>query len=515
MSTESPNPNAGAHTPSSTSPPPGASRALSSPSKTSASYLLAEAALQSVRPNLIAAHHTEARRSQEQHAALPVMDAGPSPFPFSNSSAILHPDGRLLVGNAPIPALRPGRVLVEMKSVGICQSDVHYWKQGRIGDFIVRKPMVLGHECAGIVAALGEGVTGLSVGDRVALEPGESCGLCAHCKSGRYNLCGDMKFLATPPYDGALANYVSHPAHLCFRLPSSMSFEEGSLCEPLSVGVHAVQRAGVRLGDRVLIMGAGPIGLCVAMVARASGAANIMVVDVSQARLKLARKILAPTGTNAPASPSAGAATGAATPSSPNAASPRDSLFTFVHLPPSATGDVQSLQGDGVDVSFECSGAPSAIVLALRSTRSGGVLLLVGMGPAPEVGLPLTTECLVREVDVRGVFRYANTYPRAIALIASGGAPVARLITHRVALRSASPTAAGAATQQRSPSDASASSTPPPAASASSTSSAPAAASFAPRELGPLDQERLLHGFEVAKTGRGDGVDAIKVMFAL
>ena len=152
---------------------------------------------------------------------------------------------------------------------------MHYWCHGNCGQYVLKKPMVIGHESAGIVDKVGPGVTSLSEGDRVAIEPGISCRSCNICLRGRYNLCPQMKFFATPPVDGSLATSITHPAHLCFKLPETLSLEEGALCEPLSVGVHACNRAGVTFGKTVLVLGCGPIGLVTIMVAKAYGATRI------------------------------------------------------------------------------------------------------------------------------------------------------------------------------------------------------------------------------------------------
>lgn len=147
-----------------------------------------------------------------------------------------------------------------MDCVGICGSDVHYLVHGRIGDFIVKDKMIIGHEASGVVKKLGKNVKNLSLNDRVAIEPGVSCRQCQFCKTGKYNLCPDMKFCATPPYDGNLRRFYAHAADFCFKLPDHVTMEEGALLEPLSVGVHANRRAQVGLGDKILILGAGPIG---------------------------------------------------------------------------------------------------------------------------------------------------------------------------------------------------------------------------------------------------------------
>ncbi|PIA34210.1 hypothetical protein AQUCO_03800061v1 [Aquilegia coerulea] len=190
-----------------------------------------------------------------------------------------------------LPPLGPNDVKINIKAVGICGSDVHYLKHGRCGDYMVTEPMVIGHECAGIVAEVGSEVKSVVVGDRVALEPGIGCWHCSQCKGGSYNLCPDMKFFATPPIHGSLANQVVHPAELCFKLPENLSLEEGAMCEPLSVGIHACRRANVGAETTVLIVGAGPIGLVTLLAARAYGAPKVVIVDVDSHRLSVAKKL--------------------------------------------------------------------------------------------------------------------------------------------------------------------------------------------------------------------------------
>ena len=185
----------------------------------------------------------------------------------SNRAAVLHAVNDLRIDDVPVSTPGPNEVLLAIRSVGICGSDVHYWEHGRIGRFVVESPMILGHESAGVVEEVGPGVTNLSPGDRVAIEPGVPCRVCSFCKSGRYNLCPDVQFLATPPVNGSMARYMTHAADFCNKLPDHVSLDEGAMLEPLSVGIHACRRGEVGMGSRVLITGAGPIGLVTLLAA--------------------------------------------------------------------------------------------------------------------------------------------------------------------------------------------------------------------------------------------------------
>merc|ERR1711937_424046 len=215
---------------------------------------------------------------------------------MQNPSIVVTPkpsDGypmTLQVVDKPVPEPKDDEVLLDMQKVGICGSDVHYWTHGRIGDFVVDNEMILGHEAAAKVIKLGKDVTNLKVGDRVAIEPGYPTVNDDYPKTGRYNL-SPVFFCATPPDDGCLSRFYTHKAAFCYKLPDNMSYEEGAFCEPLSVGIHACRRGNVTLGCDVLILGAGPIGLVNVLVAKSMGAANIVVVDINEERLKLAKKI--------------------------------------------------------------------------------------------------------------------------------------------------------------------------------------------------------------------------------
>nr|TKS04495.1 sorbitol dehydrogenase [Populus alba] len=301
-----------------------------------------------------------------------------------------------------LPCLGPHDVRVRMKAVGICGSDVHYLKTMKCAHFVVKEPMVIGHECAGIIEEVGSEIKSLVPGDRVALEPGISCWRCNLCKEGRYNLCPDMKFFATPPVHGSLANQVVHPADLCFKLPDNVSLEEGAMCEPLSVGVHACRRANIGPETNVLVMGAGPIGLVTLLAARAFGAPRIVIVDVDEYRLSVAKDLgadeIVKVSTNL---------------------QDVDQEVVLIH----------QAMGTGVDVTFDCAGFNKTMSTALSATRPGGKVCLVGMGHN-EMTVPLTPAA-AREVDVIGVFRYKNTWPLCIEFLSSGKIDVKPLITHR------------------------------------------------------------------------------------
>uniref|UniRef100_A0A7N0UZ46 Enoyl reductase (ER) domain-containing protein n=1 Tax=Kalanchoe fedtschenkoi TaxID=63787 RepID=A0A7N0UZ46_KALFE len=301
-----------------------------------------------------------------------------------------------------LPPLGPHDVRVRMKAVGICGSDVHYLKAMRCADFIVTEPMVIGHECAGIIEEVGSEVRSLVAGDRVALEPGISCWRCPPCKEGRYNLCPEMKFFATPPVHGSLANQVVHPADLCFELPENVSLEEGAMCEPLSVGVHACRRANISPEMNVLVMGAGPIGLVTMLAARAFGAPRIVVVDVDAHRLSVAKEL---------------------------GADETVQVSTDDKDVPEEVEQISKAMDAGVDVTFDCAGFNKTMTTALSATKAGGKVCLVGMGHGV-MTVPLTPAA-AREVDVIGIFRYKNTWPLCLEFLRSGKIDVKPLITHR------------------------------------------------------------------------------------
>jgi L-iditol 2-dehydrogenase len=316
-----------------------------------------------------------------------------------NRAAVLYAPGDLRVEDRAIPEPGAREVLVEIAAVGVCGSDVHYYEHGRIGSFVVREPMVLGHESSGRVVALGPGTSKHAVGDRVALEPGVPCGSCRECRAGRYNLCRDVRFFATPPVDGAFANYVTIHEDFAFALPDAVSDQAGALMEPLSVGVWACQKASVGAGDRVLVTGAGPIGLLALQAARAFGATDVTITDVNAHRLALAESTGATRTINV-------------------AETPLDH------------SDIE------VDALIECSGHPASLKAGIATLRPAGTAVLVGMGPGEEGVVPLSL-IQNRELWLTGTFRYANTYPTAIALAADGRVDLDAIITGHYGLEDA------------------------------------------------------------------------------
>jgi L-iditol 2-dehydrogenase len=308
---------------------------------------------------------------------------------------VLHEKLSVSVDEVPIPTVDADQVLVRVAAVGVCGSDVHYYREGRIGDFIVDQPMILGHESSGVIVAVGADVPADRIGERVAIEPQRACRKCFQCKHGRYNLCPYIEFYATPPIDGAFADYAVIQADYAFPIPDSMSLEAAALCEPLSVGIWANQKAGVGPGDRVLITGSGPIGVVAAQVARAFGAAEIIVSDPVAERRDLALKF------------------GASRVIDPTAED-------------IATMDLE------VDAYIDASGFGPAISSGITALRAAGTAVLVGLG-APDVPLPVG-RIRDRELLITGVFRYTNTWPLAIELVASGKVDLDSLVTGRYGL---------------------------------------------------------------------------------
>jgi L-iditol 2-dehydrogenase len=313
-------------------------------------------------------------------------------IPESMRASVLVAANTVVVEERPVPDVPMGEVLVEVSAVGVCGSDVHYYRHMRAGDFVVDAPLVLGHEVAGRIVAVGEGVDPQRVGQRVAIEPQRPCHVCRQCIEGRYNLCPNMRFYATPPVDGAFTQFITAPSMFAHTLPDTLSDDAGALLEPLSVGIASMRKAAITPGDTVLIAGAGPIGIITAQTARAFGAREVIISD--------------PVGPR------------------------RDRALTY-----GATSVVDPTSEDlvgldlGVDAFIDASGAAPAITAGIRSVRPAGTVVLVGLGNS-ELALPVSI-IQDREINVTGIFRYTNTWPLAIHLVASGQVDVDSLVTGR------------------------------------------------------------------------------------
>lgn len=316
-----------------------------------------------------------------------------SELPTTMRLSVLRSAGVLAVEEREVPTPGANEVLVRVGSVGVCGSDVHYYRHGRIAEYVVRAPLVLGHEAGGRIVAVGDGVPPDRVGERVALEPGVPCRHCPQCKQGRYNLCPDVRFFATPPVDGAFAEYVTIAADFAHPVPDHLSDDAAALVEPLAVGLWACGKAGVGAGSRLLVAGAGPVGLLVTQVARALGATEVVVTDVAPGRLDAAKR------------------------------------FGATRVVEAGAFDPAGLEADAF---VDCSGAEAAVRAGIAAVRPAGRVVLVGMG-ADEVSIPLGM-LQQRELVLTGTFRYANTYPAAIALAASGSVDLDGMVTGRFGL---------------------------------------------------------------------------------
>ncbi|KZT70034.1 GroES-like protein [Daedalea quercina L-15889] len=342
-------------------------------------------------------------------------------------AAVLHGAKDLRLEERTLWPPQQGQAQVAVVATGLCGSDLHYYTHGRNGDFVVQQPLVLGHEAAGIVTAVGPGVKNLVPGQRVAIEAGIMCNNCSYCQKGRYNLCKNMRFCSSaktfPHSDGTLQDRMNHPAHVLHPLPDNCTFEQAALAEPLSVLLHASRRADLtpERSAAVLVYGVGAIGLLACALAKSYGAHKVVAVDINQARLDFAK------------------ANGFAQdvyclPAADKAKTTEDQLRRAKENVSAALSRFD--QPDGFDVVFECTGAEPCIQMSIHAAVTGGKVMLVGMG-ARNVLLPLSAAA-TREVDVLGSFRYANTYPTALALLAAGKLPnVEKIISHRFPLADA------------------------------------------------------------------------------
>lgn len=313
-------------------------------------------------------------------------------LPAHSRTSVLTGAKELTIEDRPVPQPADDEVLIQVAAVGVCGSDVHYYRHGRIGDFVVDGPLVLGHELSGRIVAVGGNIDSARVGERVAIEPQRPCHRCRQCLAGRYNLCPNMEFYATPPIDGAFTGYVTIQAEFAHPVPDTISDEAAALLEPLSVAITTMRKAGIVPGSRVLIAGAGPIGIICAQTARAFGAAEIIVSDLVPER--------------------------------------RERALTYGAtsvIDPAAT-DVATA-GLSVDAFIDASGAPRAVFAGIKAVGPAGRAVLVGLGN-PEMTLPVE-HIQNLEIIVTGIFRYTDTWPAGIHLVATGQIDLDSLVTGR------------------------------------------------------------------------------------
>lgn len=297
-----------------------------------------------------------------------------------------------------VPKPSDNELLIKLEYVGVCGSDLHFYQDGKLGNWIPEEPLVLGHEPGGVVVAVGAAVSGFEIGDKVAIEPGVACGKCKMCKEGKYNLCYNMSFMAIPKErDGVFSEYCVHPADMCYKLPDNMDTLEGALIEPLAVGFHAAGLANAQAGQSAVVLGCGCIGLVTIMVLKARGIHDIYAVDVIQKRLDKAKEVGAKRIINAKT----------------------ENIEEIV----------KELPGQGVNLVFETAGSEFTTRQAAKLITNGGVVVLVGMCANPEVVVDIGS-LSAKEGEIKTIFRYRNLYPTAIKAVSEGAIPIKAIVSH-------------------------------------------------------------------------------------
>lgn len=297
-----------------------------------------------------------------------------------------------------IPQPDKGELQIKLEYVGVCGSDLHFYDEGRLANWVPEGPLVLGHEPGGVVTAIGEDVEGFEIGDKVAIEPGVPCGQCEDCRKGHYNLCRYVKFMAIPKEkDGVFAEYCTHSASMCFKLPENVDTMEGALMEPLSVGMHACELSNAKIGESAIVLGCGCIGLVTIMSLKARGVSEIYAVDVMDKRLEKAKEVGATRVFNGKT----------------------EDIVEFA----------KNLPGGGVDQVYECAGSRYTTLQSCKLIRRAGKVTLVGVSPEPILELDIAT-LNAMEGTLYSVYRYRNLYPTAIAAVASGAVPLKSVVSH-------------------------------------------------------------------------------------
>lgn len=310
---------------------------------------------------------------------------------------------KMEIQEVPIPQIKDNEVLIQVKHVGICGSDIHYYEFGNIGDFVVEPPFVLGHEAGGIVVEVGSEVSGLKAGDTVAIEPGVPCGTCKYCREGRYNLCDDMKFLATPPIQGVFQEYVAYPAEMVYKLPDGMDTLEGAMLEPLNCGLYAAaDLSNIKAGQTALVFGCGCIGLLLISSLKALGVTDIYAVDVIPERLKMAESLGIKAAWNG------------------KQVDAVEEIYCVTN-------------GRGADVVFEAAGNYTTTRQSVKAVGKGGTVVITGMAAEPEIPLDIIG-LVCKEAEIHTQFRYKNLYPTAIQMVSEGKIDVKKVISHQCKL---------------------------------------------------------------------------------
>lgn len=332
---------------------------------------------------------------------------------FTNPSVQVTLDHRIEVKENSIPELKPGEVLINPRATGICGSDIHLWKHGQIGELKLHGNLVLGHEAAGDIVGVGDGVYNVKIGDRVAIEPGIPCHECFLCRQGDYNLCQSVKFIGIYPNPGSMQRYLVHDARYVYKIPDNMSYSQGALVEPVSVAYHGVTRAQLVLGQGVLITGAGPIGLVTLLLTNASGCTPIVISDLSEKRLSFAKRLV-----------------------------PHAKTYKF---DPKITSqlnaaNIRNLFGPGEENApshvLECTGVESSIITGAYATRRSGTLVIIGVGKDTINNFPFM-HLSFAEIDVKFINRYHDTWPTVIKMISKKIINVDQLVTHRFPMEKA------------------------------------------------------------------------------
>lgn len=312
-------------------------------------------------------------------------------------AAVLNRVKEIEMKEIAIPRAGRGEVVIKVHAVGLCGSDIHYYEHGRVGRYEVKQPIILGHEASGEIVEAGEGAEAFHEGQRVTIEPGMPCRNCSYCAEGRYNLCPDVEFLATPPFDGAFSEYIAMRADAVFPIPEEMSYAAAALIEPFSVGLHAAERADIKPGDTVIIMGMGPIGMMTAAAAEMHGAAQIIGVDFEKKRLETAKKF-----------------------------GVTDTIDLQTQTLEKSLHELT--QGAKADRAIETAGSPKAVEGTISSVKRGGTIAVVGMPPEDYATINIS-QIVDGEIDFKGVFRYRNTYKKAIRLLAKSELQLEDMVT--------------------------------------------------------------------------------------